>query len=210
MGSVVSNTVFKDRHSIPIRRARTYHNEHYNGSYRPSTSKSLPIKQVQNEFDKAISFKTDYKPETLISKLGGAFVVIKNEVRAFIEDNNSKVYKHLENIHQTTIRIYKEVLTISAETCLKRANGYERRSKTITAMPFGRFIGLHLVWMPKYAKVGDKRVTKAAIANILDIIALTFPVTRFILLIVGVASYYGATQKVKDINRYGPTRAQTG
>jgi hypothetical protein len=235
MGRVVSNTVFKDRHSIPIRRARTYQNEHSNGSYRPSTSKSLPIKQAQNEFDKAISFKTGYKPETLISKLGGAFVVIKNEARAFIkdgyldinesqqlismiqqfnnkcsdiedvigftEDKDSKVYKQLENIHKTTISIYKEVLTISAEACLKRADHYERTSKTITAMPFGRFVGLHLVWMPRYAKGGDKSVTKAVFANILDIITLTFPVTRFILLIAGVASYYGAIQKAKDIKQ---------
>lgn len=235
MGRVVSNAVFKDRHSIPIRRARSYQDEHTNSNYRSSATKKMPIKQLQSDFDKAISFKTGYKPETLISKLGGVFVVIKNEARAFIEDgyldidesqqllnmirqfNNkcadiedvigftvdedSKVYKQLDNIHQTTISIYKEVLKISAEACLRRAEDFESSNKTISTISIGRFVGLHLLWMPKYAKGGDKSISKAVIANILDIITLTFPITRFILLVIGLASYSGETNKIKEIKQ---------
>jgi hypothetical protein len=232
MGRVVSNAVFKDRHSIPIRRARSIQSEQRTVDFRQGTSRAQPIKQVQSDFDKAISFKTGFKPETLISKLGGAFVVIKNEARAFIddgyldieesqqlvnmirqfnskcsdiedvisftEDEDSKVYKQLDNIHKTTISLYKEVLEISAQACLKRAAAYESEAKNITTMSFGRFLGLHLLWMPKYAKGGEKNTTKAVIANILDIITLTFPITRIILLIVALSSYSGETKKAKE------------
>ena len=140
MGRVVSNAVFKDRHAIPIRRAKSYNQS----SSKPRPQTARPIKEVKSEFETAISFKTGYTPTTLISKLGGVFVVIKNEARAFIddgyldveesqqlfqmmidfnckcsdvedvigftEDENSKANRELDKILFTTQDLFKEVL----------------------------------------------------------------------------------------------------
>jgi len=83
MGRVVSNQVFKDAHSIPIRRARSRSSS---DRWPQTQRRAAPIREVKTEFDKSISFKTGYRPSTLISKLGGAFTVIKNEAKAFVED----------------------------------------------------------------------------------------------------------------------------
>ena len=57
--------------------------------------------------------------------------------------------------------------------------------------------------MPKYAKGGEKSVTKAVIANVLDVITLTIPLTRTVLLIIGVATYYGEKKELQEtIKRY--------
>ena len=227
MGRVVSNAVFKDRHSIPIRRAASRGGS---ATQRPSNSKAVPIKKVQSDFDKAISFKTGYRPTTLISKLGGAFVVIKNEAQAFVEDgyldieesqqlmemmrrftdkcsdvedvisftesDDSKVYKQLEKIHIATQEVFVDVLEISAKACENRAKAYEDASQEAPPrISYSRYVFLHLIWMPNYAKGGKKQTGVAIFMNILDVfLSITLLpgiilVSRFILLIMGLTSY---------------------
>lgn len=232
MGRVVSNTVFKDRHSIPIRRARSYASAKTQSGPTVAHQNARPIQEVQDEFDKAISFKTGYRPSTLISKLGGAFVVIKNEARAFVADGyldvsesqqlfammkqfidkcgdvedvigfneaeDAKEYKQLEKITLTTKEVFVDVLKISAKACRERAQDYENQAKTLKPDSFGRYVGLHLLWMPRYAKGGEKKVNSAIIANILDVITLTFPLTRSVLLLIGVVTYPGEIRKTKQ------------
>lgn len=227
MGRVVSNSVFKDRHSIPIRRAASR-----GGAQRPSTSRAQPIGQVQSDFDKAISFKTGYRPTTLISKLGGAFIVIKNEAQAFIEDgyldvdesqqlmsmmqrfaakcsdvedvvsfteaDDSKVYKQLESIHKATQEVFVGVLRTSAKACEERALVYERASQEEPSISFGRYILLHLIWMPRYARGGEKKIGWAIFFNILDVVTFTFLITRSVLLIIGLATYSSENKTTKE------------
>lgn len=237
MGRVASNAIFKDRHSIPIRRAKSFHSSHSSSRQRPVRAKAQPIQQVQDEFERAIDFKTGYRPTTLISKLGGAFVVIKNEARAFVddgyldveesqqlfrmmkqfsnkcsdvedvvgftEDEDSKTYKQLEKIHNSTKEVFVEVLEISAKACLLRAIEYEKAAKEMKTISFSRYVGLHLIWMPNYAKGGEKNVNKAIIANILDVITLAFIFTRPVLLIIGLLTYSGQKRKTQEaINGY--------
>lgn len=230
MGRVVSNAIFKDRHAVPIRRAKSFNNSTQNQVQRPQNSKALPIQQVKNEFNKAIDFKTGYRPTTLISKLGGAFVIIKNEARAFIEDGyldeeesqqlfqmmidfnhkcsdvedvigftedkDSKVYQQLDNILQTTQDVFKDVLKTSIQACDARAKAYDNTTQDIfIPTNFGRFLGLYLIWFPKYAKGGEKKVTNAVIANILDLVTFTFPITRTVLFIMALVDYSAETKK---------------
>lgn len=237
MGRVVSNSVFKDRHAIPIRRARSYSSNRSQTANTTRTSFAQPIQDVKDEFDKSIDFKTGYKPVTLISKLSGAFIVIKNEAKSFIddgyldvnesqelfsmmkrfndkcgdvedvmsftEDKNSKPFKQLEKIHQTTQEIFKRVLETSSKACMDRAIHYENEANNVHIMNFGKYVGLHLIWMPNYAKGSPKNTTKAVIANVLDIITLTFPFTRTVLLILGVVTYPGEKKELlKTIKRY--------
>jgi hypothetical protein len=236
MGRVVRNTIFKDRHAIPIRRARSYHNQGSQARAKPQQRKAQPIQEVQKEFEKAIDFKTGYRPTTLISKLGGAFIVIKNEARAFIddgyldveesqqlfemmkafnhkcsdvedvigftEDENSKAYKQLENIHGTTQKMFHEVLKTSVRACQDRAEAYEKALEELKPpLNFGRFLGLYLLWFPKYAKGGEKRTGRAVLANILDIITLTFVFTRLGLFIMAIVDHGEEKKKYKHLKQ---------
>jgi len=231
LGRVASNAIFKDRHAIPIRRApslkqqqsRVERNRDDQQSYRPQQPKAQPIQEVKGEFDKAINFKTTYKPNTLISKLINAFIVIKNEARAFIEDDyldleesqelfemlkrfnqkvsdvddvmsfteaeDSKAYDQLNSIVRKTKEVFVETLQISIKACQKRAKHYEQQAEQETMIGFGRYVGLHLIWFTNYANGGEKNTNKAIIANILDVITCTFPLTRTVLLILGLTDY---------------------
>jgi len=230
LGRVASNAVFKDRHAIPIRRAKSYYSSSSN--QRPAQPKAQPIQQVKDDFEKAINFKTGYKPSTLISKLGGAFVVIKNEARAFVEDGyldrdeseqlfdmmkqfvdkcsdvedvisftedgDAKEYKQLESITLSTREVFVEVLKISSKACKNQAINYESEGEELTPISFFRYVGLHLIWMPRYAKGGEKNVGKAVLANVLDVITLTFPITRSVLLLTGLVTYPSELKKTKQ------------
>ena len=228
MGRVVSNQVFKDAHSIPIRRARSR-----SSSDRPANTqrRAAPIREVKTEFDKSISFKTGYRPSTLISKLGGAFTVIKNEAKAFVEDGyldtqesdqlftmlkqfndkisdvedvlsfsvdeSAKEYKQLEKIVIATKEVFHEVLAVSIKACEARADEMDAMAKEPQTISQGRYVGLHLIWMSRYANGGEKNTAKAVIANILDVLTCTWPITRLVLLIKGLTGY-AAYQREQD------------
>lgn len=76
IGKVVSNTALKDAHSTPYRRVGG--NTTSKTSQRRSTFKS--------EFDKAISFQTGFRANTLITKLSGAYTAMKNEANEYVSD----------------------------------------------------------------------------------------------------------------------------
>ena len=78
MGKVVSNQIFKDSHSTPYRRV-SQNNSNSERSY-------SRINKTKTEFEKAISFQTGFKPNTLITKISGAYSVIKNESKEYISD----------------------------------------------------------------------------------------------------------------------------
>ena len=73
LGKVVSNQIFKDSHSTPYRRVGTSTQQHY--------------KADKTEFEKVITFKLSYKPNTLIEKLIGSYVSLKKEIQAFLKDD---------------------------------------------------------------------------------------------------------------------------
>ena len=236
MGRVVSNTIFKDRHAIPIRRARSYDNRQQPTQQQPQQKrpKVHHLKEVEESFESALNFKTGYKPTTLISKLGGAFIVIKNEARDFVDDGyldnqesqqlfkmmkafnrkccdvedvigfteepDSKAYKQLANIHESAKAIFVEVLEVSAKACRERAIAYEEAAQEIEPLKFGRYVSLHLLWYPRYANGGEKKTTRAVIANILDIITFTFLLTRLGLLIYALTTY-GEEQRKRRHNK---------
>ena len=229
MGKVVSNQIFKDAHSIPVRRAASRSASNENA--RVQQRRAEPIEEVTEEFEKSINFKTGYRPTTLLSKLGGAFTVIKNEAKAFVEDGyldpeestqlfsmlqqfndkisdvedvlsftvdeSAKEYKQLEKIVDALKEVFHEVLSVSIKACYERAEELEQMASEQKDVNQGRYIGLHLIWMPRYANGGEKKTTNAVIANILDLVTFTWPLTRLILLIKGFTGY-SAYQKEQD------------
>lgn len=244
LGRVVSNTVFRDRHAIPIRRAPSLRQqEQQQQNVQPAQPKARPIQEVKDEFDRAIDFKTSYKPNTLIAKLINAFIVIKNEARAFIDDGyldinesqelfdmlkrfnhkvsdvddvmsfteaeDSKYYDQLNSIVLKTKAVFAETLQVSVKACKERATTYEELATDDDPIGFWRYVGLHLIWMPKYANGGEKNTTRAVIANILDLVTCTFLLTRLVLLILGLTEHGSYKRKIQTrIEMYQRRAAQ--
>ncbi|RRO13584.1 hypothetical protein [Flavobacteriaceae bacterium 14752] len=240
LGRVASNAIFKDRHAIPIRRAASYQQKQQQ-HYKPQQPQAQPIQEVKAKFDSAINFKTGYKPNTLISKLGGAFIVIKNEARAFVDDGyldvdeseqlfdmlkrfnhkvsdvddvmsfteaeDSKYYDQLNDIVKKTKTVFVETLEVSIKACEQRAKQYEELAEQQEFFSFGEYLKLHLLWFPKHAKGGEKKNTQAIIANIIDVVTLTFPITRSVLLLIGLSSYNSQKQQHQNLVQAYQSRA---
>jgi len=227
MGKVVSNQVFKDNHSTPYRRVNQ------NSSNSKRSNSSSRISNTKTEFDKAISFQTGFKPNTLITKLSGAYTVIKNEAQAYISDGyldtteasnlfemmnrfnskaedvcdileidekgNEKEINQLSKIIEMTNNLFKSTLEISATGCKERQSEHTKTAKSIENPSFLSYVGLHLVWLGKYARGGEKSILKMVIANIADLITFTFPITRIYLLFKGVFTFSNESKRIKTM-----------
>lgn len=227
MGKVVSNQVFKDNHSTPYRRV----NQNISNNQRSNTSKR--ISKTKTEFDKAIDFQTGFKPITLITKISGAYTVIKNESKEYISDGyldttessnlfemmkrfndkvedicdileidevgNEKEINQLSKIVEKTNELFKNTLEISAKGCKNRQIEHIRETENIEKPNFLKYVGLHLVWLGKYARGGEKSILNMVIANIADLITFTFPVTRTYLLLKGIFTFPTESKRVKTL-----------
>ena len=73
-GKVISNQIFKNQHSTPVRMT----------NFENSTKNSKKV--VKTEFEKSINFQMGFKPNTLVNKLLGAQIELKNEMKKFTTD----------------------------------------------------------------------------------------------------------------------------
>lgn len=83
-GRVVSNQIFKDAHSTPYRRVggtyRTHSDSNNQQNYIPE------YQTAYNDLKNSLTFETSHRPSTLINKLAGAYTILKNNSKSFIED----------------------------------------------------------------------------------------------------------------------------
>ena len=226
MGKVVSNQVFKDSHSTPYRRV-SQNNSRSNSKPRTST------RNVKSEFDKAIEFQTGFKPNTLITKISGAYTVIKNEAKEYIsdgyldtteasslfemmnrfndkvedvcdileidEEGNEKEINQLSKIVEKTNELFKNTLELSAKGCKERQSEHRIEAENIEKPSFLNYVGLHLVWLGKYARGGEKSILNMVVANIADLVTFTFPITRTYLLLKGIFTFPNENKRVKTL-----------
>jgi len=226
MGKVVSNQVFKDSHSTPYRRV-SQNNSRSNSKPRAS------IRNVKSEFDKAIEFQTGFKPNTLITKISGAYTVIKNEAKEYIsdgyldtteasslfemmnrfndkvedvcdilemdEEGNEKEINQLSKIVEKTNELFKNTLELSAKGCKERQSEHRIEAENIEKPSLLNYVGLHLVWLGKYARGGEKSILNMVVANIADLVTFTFPITRTYLLLKGIFTFPNENKRVKTL-----------
>lgn len=69
-GKVISNKIFKDAHSTPIK----------------LVSEKSEKRAVKTEFEKTINFQIGARSTTLVNKLSGAQIVLRNEMNKFLSD----------------------------------------------------------------------------------------------------------------------------
>ncbi len=212
MGKVISNQIFNSSHSTPYRNVLSH-----NTYRKPRTTSSL------TDFDKAVNFQTGHRPSTLISKISGVYIVIKNEANKFVSDGyldtsesnelfnmmnqfNNKVddicdileideISYKKEINQLTALINKandlfyETLKVSANGCIEREKEHENEAEEVKDITFYEYLWLNIIWMGNYARGGKKSTTNAVLANIADLVTVTFPFTRTYLLFKGVFTY---------------------
>ena len=115
LGKVVSNQVFKDAHSTPHRIVKN--NQKNNSSRQVFAQKK---KEKLDNFDKLISFNIAYKADTLVTKLSGAYIEMKNLSSEFVEDGyldtqeTTDLFTTIEKFNDKTSDIY-DVLTIDEQ-----------------------------------------------------------------------------------------------
>lgn len=229
MGKVVSNQVFKDSHSTPYRRV----SQNSSNSKRSSSSSSSRIRNTKTEFEKAIDFQTGFRPNTLITKISGAYTVIKNEAKEYISDGyldtteasslfemmnrfndkvedicdvleidektNEKEINQLSKIVEKTNELFKKTLEVSANGCKERQSEHRKEAENIEKPSFLNYVGLHLVWLGKYARGGEKSILNMVVANIADLITFTFPITRIYLLLKGIFTFPNESKRIKTL-----------
>lgn len=225
MGKVVSNEIFKDKHSTPYRRV--------GGNNSNSHRSSSRVRSIKTEFDKAIDFQTGFKPTTLINKISGVYTVIKNEANEYIADGyldptessnlfemmkrfnskvedicdvldldesgNEKEINQLNQILGKTNKLFKNTLEISAKGCKEKQVEHREKAETIEKVSFTKYLGLHIVWFGKYARGGEKSILNMVVANIADILTFTFMITRPYLLLKGVFTFSQQSKKIKTL-----------
>lgn len=227
MGKVVSNQVFKDSHSTPYRRVSQ------KSSNNQRSYSSSRINKTKTEFEKAIDFQTGFRPNTLITKISGAYTVIKNEAKEYISDGyldtteasnlfemmnrfndkvedicdileidektNEKEINQLSKIVEKTNELFRNTLEVSANGCKERQSEHRKEAENIEKPNFLKYVGLHLVWLGKYARGSEKSILNMVIANIADLITFTFPITRTFLLLKGIFTFPNESKRIKTL-----------
>ncbi|PIB38303.1 hypothetical protein [Maribacter sp. 4G9] len=213
MGKVVSNQVFNNSHSTPYRRVSqnarlktTAQNKSlksdfdkaidFQTGHRPSTliaKISGVYTVIKNEANQYISDGyLDTSESASLFEMMNRFNMKIDDVCDVLEIDevaNEKEINQLITIVDKTNKLFKETLKVSADGCIERKSEHEIEATKIENVSFLNYVGLHLIWMGKYARGQEKNVWKAVLANIFDIITITFPVTRVYLLLKGVFTF---------------------
>lgn len=211
LGKVVSNQLFKDNHSAPYRRVinkqptKTQYTPNktsfdkaidFQTGYRPST---LIIKLsgvytvIKNETTNFIS--VGYLDTSESNELFYMMSQFNNKVDDVCdileidEETNKKEINQLTALVNKANNLFDDTLKISAKGCLHRQKEHVDKTGEIKEISFIDYLSLNLIWMGDYARGGKKSITNAVLANIADLITLTFPFTRSYLFLKGIFTY---------------------
>lgn len=220
LGKVLSNQLFNDSHSTPLRMVG-----------KSASSQNKISKTTKSEFEKAIDFQIAHRPSTLISKLFGCYTVLKNEASVALADGyldneesqefftmlslfsnkvenvnealeldnakNVSELNQLEKIVDNLKQLIAETMSLSIEGCKLSREKYIKRIEGKEGIGFWRYVGLNMIWMRNYARGGEKKPLNAVIANIISLIG--FPVIQIILGIDAAISYNNDKKKEEKL-----------
>ena len=192
-GKVLSNAVFKDAHSTPIRMAR-------GGGSNQVVSRETRTKARKTEFEKALIFDRSANPKTLTRKIQALSVILDEELSGFMDDDylsaqeanaafkmlndfsskaesvakqlqideegNTSEISQLEKIVKQTYEDFHKVLRMAADGCEKIIPKMESNYEK-KRFKFFRWVILNTFYMRNYAKTGEKNIMKTVLANIL-------------------------------------------
>lgn len=209
-GKVLSNSVYGDAHSTPIRMTGK------SGSAQ-SQGRTQARQKSKSEFEKALNFDRSATPKTLVRKIQALSVLLEEETSVYLNDDylsadeareafeklnkfsqkaesvakqleldeegNSKEIKQLEKIVIQANEDFHLLLGKGAESCDEMVLHLEALAKEKGSFNPLVWVLLNTVFMRGYAKTGQKKLTNTILANILLI-----GVGHAVMLVVGVVS----------------------
>ncbi|GGE08710.1 hypothetical protein [Psychroflexus salis] len=133
LGKVISNQIFKDRHSTPYRRVGRQNRV----SAQQATPTHTQVKETKLEeltskaFDQALGFSTTYTAPTLVRKLMGVYEVIKNEIfkakrDGFIDSDEARLIFNMEQEFHHKAEVINDLLELNEEENEKQLEKLEK------------------------------------------------------------------------------------
>jgi len=133
LGKVISNQIFKDRHSTPYRRVGRQNRV----GAQQATPTHTQVKETKVEeltskaFDRALGFSTTYTAPTLVRKLMGVYEVIKNEIfkakrDGFIDSDEARLIFSMEQEFHHKAEVINDLLELNEEENEKQLEKLEK------------------------------------------------------------------------------------
>lgn len=194
-GKVLSNSVFGDAHSTPIRMIRSI-----SKSSGGSAKEIIERKSNKTEFEKALDFDRSTTPKTLIRRTHALSIILEEEMIRLLadeffsaeesaeafrminqfcqkaesiakqlqidEEGNASELFQLEKIVVQTNEDFKKLLLKGAESCDLVSSQLQGSAHEKFKFNFFRWLILNTVFMRGYAKSGEKKIGNTIAANL--------------------------------------------
>ena len=234
LGKVVSNQVFKDSHSTPYRTV-AHKNANVNqgeiikrvdktnfdklvgaleGVSKPSTKLeklSLVYLEIRNEGRRFL--EDGYLDNNEAVSLFSMISILNQkaeEISHLLDINKEKNKNEIEALDL----LMKKVQETMREIMKAAKKGAEAKKaeliqglEGVESISFWRYIKLNVIWMGNYARGGVKSITKTVLANVIDILTLTFLISRPFLFLQGIFTYRKEAKRRATIKDWYATRA---
>lgn len=222
-GKVISNSIFKDAHSTPIRMVRAQSTQ--------SVQQSSNRKVSRSEFEKALVFDRSATPKTLIRKIQALSIILEEEMKSFLSDdylsaseaneafkmlnefsskaesvakqleidetNNANELSQLEKIVTQTNNDFHELLKKASKSCEEMSLKLQDYAAEKSRFNFFRWLLLNTFYMRGFARTGNKKILNTVLANLLLI------GTQPIMLIIGlITAPFEINRLKKDAKKY--------
>ena len=135
LGKVISNQLFKDRHSTPYRRVgnrvQNQVSVQTNTTQKFSQTAVEPEELTSAAFNKAIGFSTTYTAPTMVRKLTGVYEVIKNEIfkasrDGYLDSEEAKLIFNMEQEFHHKAEIITDLLELDEDENQKHLERLEK------------------------------------------------------------------------------------
>lgn len=133
LGKVISNQVFKDRHSTPYRRVGNRNRSQQAGiQQQNSTAQTTKVEALSSvAFDQAIGFSTTYTAPTMVRKLTGVYEVIKNEIfkaskDGYLDSEEAKLVFNMEQEFHHKAEVITDLLELDEKENEKHLEKLEK------------------------------------------------------------------------------------
>lgn len=221
-GKVISNSIFKDAHSTPIRMVRSRSNQ---------VTQQRQNRKVRSEFDKALVFDRSATPKTLIRKIQALSMILEEEMKVFMNDDylsnseandafkmlnefsqkaesvakqleidevaNANEISQLEKIVTQTNNDFHVLLKKASRSCEEMSVKLQDYAAEKSRFKFLRWILLNTFYMRGFARTGNKKIWNTVLANL-----LLFG-TQPIMLIIGlITAPFEINRLKKDAKKY--------
>ncbi len=221
MGRAVSNQILKNAHSTPYRRTNYISsNNNYQINEKTEFEKNInfqnglkPITLIEKISVAYIALKNEAnyfisdgyldmnESDRLFSMMQKFNDKIENicEILELNEIANKNELEQLVKISEKSKELFFKTLKVAEQGCIAKENELKLNFEKIESIDFFRFVGLHTIWMGKYATSGENHIFKTIIANLLSL--PVFPILHIAAFLYGYYNYNIENSKRNNLKK---------